>query len=1016
MTKLKPILTLLSLLFLGLMPITAQQTFPQNGVFDQRDDHYAFTNATIQVSPDKKINKGTLLIKKGKVVAVGENVSIPKDAVIIDLQGKHIYPTFIDAYSDYGIPKVDNKGGNFGGGPQMLSNKPGAYSWNEALKPETRANELFTIDEKKAEELRKAGFGAVLTHRHDGIARGTAAFVLLGAENEHDMVLRAQAAAHYSFSKGSSAQDYPSSLMGVIALLRQTYYDARWYAANPSEREYNISLEKWNEIQNLPQIFEVNQRLNLFRADKIGKEFGTKYIFKGGGDEYRRINDIKATGGSLIIPINFPDAYDVSDPFGAEHVKIGDMLHWELAPSNPAELAKAGIRFAFTANGLKNTGDFIANLRKAYQAGLSEKELLAALSTVPAQMLGIDKEIGTLEAGMTANFFISTGHFLSDKSSLLHSWVKGKPYPVGDLFAQDIRGTYNMSLGTKNFEISIKGNIDGPEATIKDLSVQDTTKKADKLKISFVNPSISFNFDIAQDTSKKTKDVYRLSGTVRGDSWTGQATTPDGTWVNWSAKRTKAAEEAEMKLPKLDSLPKGQVIYPFVAYGHKAADAPKQETVLLKNATVWTGEKAGNLQNTDVLIENGKIAKIGKNIKAPAGAKEVDATGKHITAGIIDEHSHIAIQNGVNEGTQSSSAEVRISDVTNSDDVNIYRQLAGGLTMAHSLHGSANPIGGQSAIIKLRWGKLPEEMQMKEARGFIKFALGENVKQANWGERQTVRFPQSRMGVEQVYEDHFTRAREYGDARKAKGDKIRRDLELDCLYEILNSERFISCHSYVQSEITMLMRVAEKHGFKINTFTHILEGYKVADKMKQHGAGASSFSDWWAYKAEVMDAIPYNAKILNSMDVVTAINSDDAEMGRRLNQEAAKAVKYGNVTEEEAMNMVTLNPAKLLRIDQYVGSIKEGKQADLVLWSEHPLSVYAKSLQTYVDGVCYYDAERDVQLRKALQAERSRLIQKMLSAKANGAKTQSATPSQQHNYHCGDIHLNEVGGLNWKLD
>ncbi len=993
--------------------LIAQQTFPQNGVFDQRDDHYAFTNASIQVSPDKKIEKGTLLIKKGKVVAVGSEVVIPKDAVIIDLQGKHIYPTFIDAYSDYGMPKPERKSGD--GSPKMLSSKPGAFSWNEALRPEIHADEIFTVDEKKAEELRKAGFGAVLTHNQDGIARGSGSFVHLGNENEHEMIIRGKSSAHYSFNKGNSTQDYPSSLMGVIALLRQAYYDARWYAANPDDREYNISLEKWNELQSIPQIFEVNQRLNLFRADKIGKEFGIQYIFKGGGDEYRRIDAIKATGASLIIPINFPDPYDVSSPYTAEHVKIGDMLHWELAAGNPAELSKAGIRFAFTTSGLKSPGDFISNLRRAYQSGLSEKDILAALTSNPAKMLGLDKEIGALEPGMSANFFISTGHYLSEKSSMLHSWVKGKPYAIGDLFAQDIRGTYNMSLAGKTFEINIKGNIDAPEATIKEVS-QDSSKKADKLKISFSNPSISFTFDPVQDTSKKNKDVYSLTGTIRGDNWNGQATTPDGSWVNWSAKRSKAAESSEMKLPKLDSLAKGEVIFPFTSFGYKKSEAPKQETVLLKNATVWTGEKSGNLKNTDVLIEDGKIAKVGKNIKAPAGAKTVDATGKHITAGIIDEHSHIAIQNGVNEGTQASSAEVRISDVTNSDDVNIYRQLAGGVTMAQSLHGSANPIGGQSAVIKLRWGLLPEEMQMKDASGFIKFALGENVKQSNWGERQTVRFPQSRMGVEQVYEDHFTRAREYGEARKVKGDKIRRDLEMDCLYEILNSNRFISCHSYVQSEITMLMRVAEKHNFKINTFTHILEGYKVADKMKLHGAGASSFSDWWAYKPEVLDAIPYNAKIMNTMGIVTAINSDDAEMGRRLNQEAGKGVKYGGMSEEEAMNMVTLNPAKLLRIDKYVGSIKEGKQADLVLWSDNPLSVYAKSLQTYVDGICYFDAERDAQLRKDLQAERSRLIQKMMNAKANGAKTQPATPSRQHHYHCSDIHLNEVGGLDWKMD
>ena len=995
--------------------LSAQETFPQNGVFDQREDHYAFTNASIQVSPDKKIEKGTLLIKKGKIVAVGTTVTIPKEAVVIDLQGKYIFPSFIEIYSDYGMPKADKKGQNWGGAPQMLSNKPGAFSWNEALKSEVNAADIFSVDEKKAEEMRKAGFGAALTHQQDGIARGTGSFVLLGAENEHDMIVRGQASAHYSFSKGSSTQDFPSSLMGSIALLRQAYYDAKWYASNLKDREYNLSLEKWNEAQKLPQIFEANQRLNVFRADKIGDEFGVQYIIKGGGDEYRRIDAIKATAAKLIIPINFPDAYDVSDPYAAEYLKIGDMLHWELATRNPAELAKANISFAITTNGLKSSSEFHANLRKAYQAGLSEKDLLSSLTTVPAAMLGLEKECGMLEPGMTANFFISTGHFLYDKSSILHNWVKGKPYAIGDLFAQDIRGTYEMAIAGKTFELSIKGNIDAPEASIKELS-QDSTKKGDKLKINFNSPNISFSFDPIQDTTKKIKEVYRLSGTTSNGTMAGQGMAPDGSWTNWSAKRTKAAEENEMKLPNSDTVSKGEVIYPFTAYGYKSKEAPKQETVLLKNATVWTGEKDGILQNTDVLIENGKIAKVGKKLKAPAGAKEIDGTGKHITAGIIDEHSHIAIQNGVNEGTQASSAEVRISDVTNSDDVNIYRHLAGGVTTTHSLHGSANPIGGQSAIVKMRWGKTPEEMQFKEAPGFIKFALGENVKQANWGERQTTRFPQTRMGVEQVYEDHFTRAREYGEALKANPDKVRRDLELDCLYEILNSKRFISCHSYVQSEITMLMRVAEKHGFKINTFTHILEGYKVADKMKKHGVGASSFSDWWAYKAEVMDAIPYNARLMHEMGVVTAINSDDAEMGRRLNQEAAKGVKYGGMGEAEAMNMVTLNPAKLLRVDQYVGSIKAGKQADIVLWSDNPLSVYAKAVQTYVDGICYYDLARDEQMRKNMLAERSRLIQKMINAKAGGAKTQAPSPSRQHHYHCGDIHLNELEGLNWKLD
>ncbi|HRP61660.1 MAG TPA: amidohydrolase, partial [Vicingus sp.] len=322
------------------------------------------------------------------------------------------------------------------------------------------------------------------------------------------------------------------------------------------------------------------------------------------------------------------------------------------------------------------------------------------------------------------------------------------------------------------------------------------------------------------------------------------------------------------------------------------------------------------LKNTDVLLKDGKIAQIGKDLIAE-GAEMVDGKNKHLTAGIFDEHSHIAISRGVNECTQAVTAEVSIADVIDSDDINIYRQLAGGVVASQLLHGSCNPVGGQSALIKLKWGSSPEDMKIKDADGFIKFALGENVKQSNWGPFNRSRFPQTRMGVEQVYYDAFIRAKEYQNAwdayakltpnAKANSYAPRIDLEMETLNEILNKERFISCHSYVQSEINMLMHVADSMKFTVNTFTHILEGYKLADKMKAHGAGGSTFSDWWAYKFEVNDAIPYNAAIMHKQGVITAINSDDAEMGRRLNQEAGKAVKYGGVSEEDALKMVTLN-------------------------------------------------------------------------------------------------------------
>ena len=419
--------------------------------------------------------------------------------------------------------------------------------------------------------------------------------------------------------------------------------------------------------------------------------------------------------------------------------------------------------------------------------------------------------------------------------------------------------------------------------------------------------------------------------------------------------------------------------------------------MLFKNATVWTNEAEGILENTDVLIKDGKISAIGKDLNG-RGAKVIDATGKHITAGIIDEHSHIATSS-VNESGHNSTAEVSIEEAVDPDDIDIYRNLAGGVTSIQILHGSANPIDGRSAIIKLKWGESAENLIYDNSPKFIKFALGENVKQSNWGDNETVRFPQSRMGVEQVFVDYFTRAREY-EALKNSGKSYRKDAEMETLVEILNGERFISCHSYVQSEINMLMKVAEQFNFKVNTFTHILEGYKVADKMAKHGVGGSTFSDWWAYKFEVNDAIPYNASIMHNAGVTVAINSDDGEMSRRLNQEAAKTVKYGGVSEEDAWKFVTLNPAKLLHLDDRVGSLKVGKDADVVLWTDHPMSIYAKAEKTIIEGVTYFDLARDLELRAAMKAEKSKLTKLMLQDKNKGLKTQPVKNSKKQQLHC----------------
>ncbi|HET6245623.1 MAG: amidohydrolase family protein [Bacteroidetes bacterium] len=992
----------------------SQETFPVNGVKDKRDlIMYAFTNATIVSDYKTILSNATLLIQDGIIVASGAKVAIPKGAVIVDLKGKFIYPSFIDIYSNYGVPLVrSNERSGHREGPQIESSQKGPYNWNEAIKPGKKATLMFKSDLKEAQEMRILGFGSVLTHQADGISRGTSSLVSLADDSENVTTLAGEAAAHYSFSKGKSSQDYPSSLMGSIALLKQTFLDAQWYKSLASNKEYNTSLEEWNKTQNLPQIFEATDKLTVLRADKLGDEFKVQYIIKTSGDEYQRIEDVKATNAALIVPLNFPSAYDVEDPFDARIVSIEDLKHWEMAPANAGILEQQEIDFALTLADLKDKKDFSKNLLKAIKYGMSKQKALQALTETPARLLKMEHKIGALRPGMIANFIITSDTLFTEKNILYENWVQGKQYKIQDIALEDIRGEYSLNIGKELiYKLKISGENLQPKAEI---IYADTTNKP-KVDIQRTGELITISFNTED---KKAKESIRLSGKINFKSaiWDGKGQLADGTWVNWSAVKKGNFDPANKK-DTTDKKPVeiGKVSYPFTAYGWNVL--PEAKTYLIKNATVWTNEKDGIL-NSDVLIKNGKIAGIGANLDTTA-AIIIDGKGKHLTPGFIDEHSHIAISKGVNEGTQAVTSEVSIADVVNSEDVNIYRQLSGGVTASQLLHGSANPIGGQSALIKLRWGMAPEKMKINGADGFIKFALGENVKQANWGDSHHVRFPQTRMGVEQVFYDAFSRAKEYEQEWKSFNDQKpkakekanfpRRDLELEALVEILNKKRFISCHSYVQSEISMLMHVADSMGFKINTFTHILEGYKLADKMKAHGAGGSTFSDWWAYKYEVNDAIPYNAAIMNKMGIVTAINSDDAEMGRRLNHEAAKTVKYGGVSEEDALKMITLNPAKLLHLDDKMGSIKTGKDADLVLWSDNPLSVYAKAEKTFVDGILFFDRSHDLVLREEMKKERSRIINKMLQAKKDGEKTQKPEIKKQIIYHCETLHDSEEG-------
>ncbi|MFT5969854.1 MAG: imidazolonepropionase-like amidohydrolase, partial [Flavobacteriales bacterium] len=819
---------LLAACMLSLSLSWAQETFPVNGMHEKPGTIHAFTNAHIVQNHKDVVENGTLIIQDDKIIGVGSVLNIPKGAIVHDVKGKYIYPSFIDLYSDYGMPEV--KRAKWDPKPQATSNTEGAYAWNQALKPEYSAANHFISDDKKAKKLRAAGFGVVLSHHMDGIARGTGAVVSLADAVEQKSLISDRAAAFFSFKKGSSRQQYPSSLMGSIALLRQTGYDADWYKHQKNVTEKNLSLEAWNRNEDLPQIFEAGDYLSSLRADKIGDEFAKQFIFIGSGDEYKRAKDVFNLYGSFVLPLDFPKAYDVEDPWDADLVSLESMKHWEMAPYNPAILDKRKVEFTFTAKGNKH---FLKHLRLAVEKGLSKETALKALTITPAKLLQMEDQLGSIAKGKMANFILCSGDLFDDKFEIYENWVQGKSHTVKDFDAINIAGDYDLQLDSI-VALNIKGEGSAPKAKIV---INDSTNIEVSLKVD--GNLMSFNF------YEKETGNWTFTGYKADSIWKGTGSNPAGEQVAWSLrKKEPAAAEAEKeetvetkeKKRKKDRAALPKVSYPSMAYGW--TEAPKEAAVVFRNATVWTNEEEGILTETDVAISRGQIIAIGENLnpsevflKWKGSVDEVDATGMHITSGIIDEHSHIAISKGVNEGSQAVTAEVSIADVINSDDVNIYRQLAGGVTAAQLLHGSANPIGGQSGIIKLRWGNTPEDMKFKEAPGFIKFALGENVKQSNWGDFNTIRYPQTRMGVEQIYYDNFIRAKEYeqdwkkwgslGLRKRHSANPPRRDLELQILVEILNQKRFVTCHSYIQSEINMLMHVADSMGFRMNTFTHI---------------------------------------------------------------------------------------------------------------------------------------------------------------------------------------------------
>lgn len=864
---------------------------------------HALTKATVVPSPGKTLKNAIIIIRDGKIQAVGTNVPIPAEARVHDLSGCTVYAGFIDPTVALGtnsgagistsgtepISTLTSGSINFLGVPggEKDPGQPGPSYELRRISPEHRVVTTFRPNAKTFETLRDLGFTAGNIVPEGGIMPGTSALVLLNDEDPNDSILRTDTFQHIVFDAETKDDSYPGSLMGVIAAIRQTYFDAQHYALvkNQPRSEYNPALEALQPVlkQELPVMFEPGSVLMVDRAGIVAKELQFKYVIYASGQEWRRPELAGATGATFIVPVNFPSAPKLPTDDDWMDVSLDQLRVWDWAPENASVLRKQGREVALTTRELTDKKTFRKNTQAAIQRGLSEEDALAAITTVPAKICGVDALLGSIEPGKLASLTVVKGtNYFTPNNPVQEVWIEGVRFPASE--------------------------------PPKDLKKAAEEKDKDKEK---------------KKSEPKPEDTKRVA-----------------------------------RAPMEDR--------PILA-------APK--SILIKNATIWTSGPQGILTNASMLIADGKIHQIGSfKAEVTADTLVIDAQGQHLTPGIIDCHSHSMILGGVNESTVPSSAMVRIGDVVNSETENIYKQLAGGLTVANLLHGSANPIGGQNQIIKLKLGGSPEELKFPDAPQGIKFALGENVKQSNWGEKLTKRFPQSRMGVPTFMANRFTAAQQYlaewETYRKSGGIPPKRNLELEAIGEIIEGKRWIHCHSYRADEILAFLRLMESYKVKVGTLQHVLEGYKVADEIAKHGAGGSCFSDWWAYKFEVYDAIPYAGSLMRERGVLVSFNSDSSDLARRLNLEAAKAVKYGNTPEADALNFVTINPAKQLRIDKRVGSLEVGKDADFVLWAKSPLATETVCLQTWIEGKKYFDRSLDSARTEKMVKEREDLISK----------------------------------------
>ena len=882
---------------------------------------YAIQGVRVEVGDGTVLDRATVVIENGTITAVAADAPVPPHARIIDGEGLTVFPGLIDAMGS--LPQPGRSGGGPAaggpapGGPRRRPDASSPLPRGPEDRPQTtpwkRAADDLALDAEAVETWRKAGFTSVAARAGQGLFPGRLSLVRFGepgADPEHQVVAP-ELAQMASFDTGGGFGAYPGALMGKIAYLRQVLLDAGHYAA--AVASYEADPAGWRRP-------DFDRTLAPLAATAAGNE------------------RILLPGSSAA---EIERALRLGEEFGLDSIIYGGQEAYRLA----GELAAAGVPVLVDV-------DWPEALPERDRDPDADRPLRQILH----ERLAPSTPVELAEAG--AQFAFSSGGAKSADEFLagVRRAVEGGLEPGRALTAltRDAAATYGLEdrIGTV------------AEGLAADLVLADGYPWLESVRIAAVFVD-GRRYAVDGDDGDDAGTAEGAEGEEGGD-----ASETEG------AEETAEAQEAAPPPLRLAELAER---YEAVA-GDSAVPMTgpyRQDDVLaLVGGTVLT--MAGEtIENGTVVVRDGRIAAVGRRVRPPRNAHVIDAAGRYVIPGIIDAHSHIAAEGGINEGSLAVTSMVRVADVVDPTDIGIYRALAGGVTTVNVLHGSANPIGGQNQVLKLRWGQDADGMRFDGAPPGIKFALGENPKRSRSFGQGPRRYPATRMGVLDVIRQAFTEAAEYRAAwarhrgAEAAGERSRppaRDLELEALVEILEGRRLVHAHSYRADEILQLLRLAEELGFRIATLQHVLEGYRVADEIAAHGAGASTFSDWWAYKVEAYEAIPYNAALMTDRGVVVSINSDDAEEMRHLNHEAAKTVKWGGLSDEQALALVTINPAKQLRIDDRVGSIEVGKDADLVIYDGHPLSSYAVVQMTLVDGKVYFDRELDKIRRGRLAA------------------------------------------------